>query len=222
MFYFHCIVLSIIIKNSLQGIIYTPFDSYNNPTINSVYGTGDQLKDITYRSYCAVLCNSEHYSDDNCCVGNTISTMQCQSKAECKKLQDYFQYYIIKIALSSYFILVLITAFVVSIITFNFTKDLLFKRKNAITSFLIVLLASVVIPIVIIEIYCCYNQCDIGSIFGADFNKCGGSNLIQSVEIKNEKRSKRNSKENDTLENKKSDRYIQMDEKIDTSKSNRI
>ena len=204
--------------------MYNGWDiKYDAGVLYSIYNDSSEIQALgLYSDYLMIHKKYSSYLLTIVDVGNTISTMQCQSKAECKKLQDYFQYYIIKIALSSYFILVLITAFVVSIITFNFTKDLLFKRKNAITSFLIVLLASVVIPIVIIEIYCCYKQCEIGSIFGADFNKCGGSNLIQSVEIKNEKRSKRNSKENDTLENKKSDRYIQMDEKIDTSKSNRI
>ena len=205
------LILSFLSKG-ICGIIYTPFDSYKNSLINSIYGTGNQLHDNTYRAYCAVLCSTEKYTDESCCIGNTLSTMKCQTKSECKKIKDYFQSYILKIVFSSYFLLILITCASVSLIFFCLTKDREFKTKNALASFILVFCGALVIPIIVIEIYCCCKGVEVGSIFGADFKKCGGSNLMQSVEIKNEKR------KNIVKENEKKN-YVVMEEKPENGSS---
>lgn len=209
----------------LSEIIYTPFDHYLNPSINSIYGTGNKLKDVTYRTYCVLLCGHETYDDDNCCTGNTISTMTCMSQKECKKLQDYFQYYILKIAFSSYFIMVMITGITAGIIVHIRTTDKEYKTRNALSCFLIVFCGALIIPLVILEIYCCYKGYNLGEIFGADFTKCGSNSLIQSIEIKNNIRTRRFSKENldiNDINSRKTDRYVPMEDKIVDSKTNRL
>ena len=173
-------ILYIIIHSD---IIYTPFNEYKDPSINSVYGTGFKLLDITYRSYCSILHNKTYYSDSYCCIGNFFS-MSKLSKNECIKLQKYFRNYVIKIAILSYFLLAILTMLVCFIIFFYFTKDPNYKIKNGIAVSIIIFLASLVIPIIILEIYCLCKGYEMFKLFGGDYRKFSKSNFIQSVEIK--------------------------------------
>ncbi len=175
-------ILFIIIQSK---IIYKPFNEYKNPSINSVYGTGFKLLDITYRSYCSILHNKTYYSDSYCCEGNFYS-MSKLSKNECIKLQNIFRNYVIKIALLSYFLLVILTMFVCFIIFFYLTKDSKYKIKNAIAVSIIIFFASLIIPIIVLEIYCLIKGYEMFKILGGDYNKISQSDFIQSVEIKND------------------------------------
>ncbi len=175
-------ILFIIIQSK---IIYKPFNEYKNPSINSVYGTGFKLLDITYRSYCSILHNKTYYSDSYCCEGNFYS-MSKLSKNECIKLQNIFRNYVIKIALLSYFLLVILTIFVCFIIFFYLTKDSKYKIKNAIAVSIIIFFASLIIPIIVLEIYCLIKGYEMFKILGGDYNKISQSDFIQSVEIKND------------------------------------
>ena len=175
-------ILFIIIHSKL---IYTPFNEYKNPSINSVYGTGFKLLDITYRSYCSILHNKTYYSDSYCCEGNFYS-MSKLSKNECIKLQNIFRNYVIKIALLSYFLLVILTMLVCFIIFFYLTKDSKYKIKNGIAVSIIIFLAALIIPIIVLEIYCLYKGYEMFKILGGDYNKISQSDFIQSVEIKND------------------------------------
>ena len=175
-------ILFIIIQSK---IIYKPFNEYKNPSINSVYGTGFKLLDITYRSYCSILHNKTYYSDSYCCEGNFYS-MNKLSKNECIKLQNIFRNYVIKIALLSYFLLVILTMFVCFIIFFYLTKDSKYKIKNAIAVSIIIFFASLIIPIIVLEIYCLIKGYEMFKILGGDYNKISQSDFIQSVEIKND------------------------------------
>ena len=175
-------ILFIIIHSK---IIYKPFNEYKNPSINSVYGTGFKLLDITYRSYCSILHNKTYYSDSYCCEGNFYS-MNKLSKNECIKLQNIFRNYVIKIALLSYFLLVILTIFVCFIIFFHLTKDSKYKIKNAIAVSIIIFFASLIIPIIVLEIYCLIKGYEMFKILGGDYNKISQSDFIQSVEIKND------------------------------------
>ena len=175
-------ILFIIIQSK---IIYKPFNEYKNPSINSVYGTGFKLLDITYRSYCSILHNKTYYSDSYCCEGNIYSMIKL-SKNECIKLQNIFRNYVIKIALLSYFLLVILTMFVCFIIFFHLTKDSKYKIKNAIAVSIIIFFASLIIPIIVLEIYCLIKGYEMFKILGGDYNKISQSDFIQSVEIKND------------------------------------
>ena len=175
-------ILFIIIHSK---IIYKPFNKYKNPSINSVYGTGFKLLDITYRSYCSILHNKTYYSDSYCCEGNFYS-MSKLSKNECIKLQNIFRNYVIKIALLSYFLLVILTMLVCFIIFFYLTKDSKYKIKNAIAVSIIIFFASLIIPIIVLEIYCLCKGYEMFKILGGDYNKISQSDFIQSVEIKND------------------------------------
>jgi hypothetical protein len=156
-----------------------------NPSINSIYGTGFKLLDITYRSYCSILHNKTYYSDSYCCIGNFYS-MSKLSKKECVKLQNYFRNYVINIALLSYFLLVILTMLVCFIIFFYLTKDPNYKFKNGIAVSIIIFLAALVIPIIVLEIYCLCKGYEMFKLLGGDFNKFSQSSFIQSVEIKND------------------------------------
>ena len=180
-----CLIFSILFIIIQSKIIYKPFNEYKNPSINSVYGTGFKLLDITYRSYCSILHNKTYYSDSYCCEGNFYS-MSKLSKNECIKLQNIFRNYVIKIALLSYFLLVILTIFVCFIIFFHLTKDSKYKIKNAIAVSIIIFFASLIIPIIVLEIYCLIKGYEMFKILGGDYNKISQSDFIQSVEIKND------------------------------------
>jgi len=218
-------ILYIIIHSD---IIYTPFNQYKDPSINSVYGTGFKLFDITYRSYCSILHNKTYYSDSYCCIGNFYS-MSKLSKNECIKLQNYFRNYVINIALLSYFLLVILTMLVCFIIFFYLTKDPNYKFKNGIAVSIIIFLAALVIPIIILEIYCLCKGYEMFKLLGGDYNKFSQSNFIQSVEIKNDdyelakiKRSNGNNNFNlDNINNELTSSNIKTNNKlIDIKESN--
>lgn len=181
--------------------LYTPYSDYKNPTINSVYGTGNRTLDVLYRTKCAELCGTGKYDDEHCCEGNTIDELKCVSFRRCQEILDNFQLYVLNIAVISYFSLLFITMFVIFIVYFHYTKDKKFKCKNACSSSVIVFCAGTVIPITIIQFYCWYKAISIEQFFGAKFSSCVNvDNLLQSVDVKNDERPSRVSK--DTIEQK--------------------
>lgn len=215
------------LKQTIQtSITYSPFKSYNalfNP--NTIYGTGNQLHDISYRAYCTILCNVSSYSDDNCCIGETIQTLTCASPSTCKEIQNAFQNHVLKLTFSSYSILIIITCVIVCVIVYCLTKDPLYKKRNCIASFLLVFCAALIIPIIAIQIYACVNRKKIGEIFGADFSSCGVDKLLHSVEIKHNEKTHRQREGNETNKEVEmaNQKYIPMsDEKEQNIKNSKI
>ena len=61
------------------------------------------------------------------------------------------------------------------------------KIRNGTAASIIVFCGALIIPIILIQIYCCYKNIEIYQFFGGDFKKCCyGKNILnlQSVDIK--------------------------------------
>ena len=194
------IIFLISLKNiySKADELYTPYSDYNNPSINSIYGTGNRTLDVIYREKCAQLCGEKVYDDTHCCEGNTLEEEKCQSFKRCQDILDNFQRYVINIALISYFTLMIIVMFIVFICYYCYTRDKKYKCKNALSSSIIVFLAGTVIPILILQIYCWYKVITIEQYFGANFDACFNiSKSLQSVDVINDQRPDNRNIEND-------------------------
>jgi hypothetical protein len=174
-------------------IYYTPFnlkhaDSNSLITLNTVYGTGNKLYDISYRTFCSLLHNKSFYSDDYCCIGNKINILKPASINKCKSFQNNFRNYFIKITIFSYFFLTFLTMIVLFVVFYVNTIDKKIKVANAFIAAFVVFCGALVVPIVIIEIYCVVKNKEIFKLFGGDYDKffCFIDIKLQSVEIKNE------------------------------------
>ena len=187
---------------SKEDELYIPYSDYNNPSINSIYGTGNRTLDIIYRERCAKLCGEKIYDDSHCCEGNTLEEEKCQSFKRCQDILDNFQRYVIKIALISYFSLMFVVMVIVFIVYYCYTRDKKFKCKNAYSSSFIVFLAGTVIPILILQIYCWYKVITIEQYFGANFDKCFNiSKSLQSVDVLEDQKPENRNIDNDINEN---------------------
>ena len=187
---------------SKEDELYTPYSDYNNPSINSIYGTGNRTLDVIYRENCAKLCGEKIYDDTHCCEGNTLEEEKCQSFKRCQDILDNFQRYVINIALISYFTLMFIVMVIVFICYYCYTRDKKYKCKNAFASSVIVFFAGTVIPILILQIYCWYKVITIEQYFGANFDACFNiSKSLQSVDVINDQRPENRNIENDNYNN---------------------
>ena len=183
---------------SKEDELYTPYSDYNNPSINSIYGTGNRTLDVIYRENCAKLCGEKIYDDTHCCEGNTLEEEKCQSFKRCQDILDNFQRYVINIALISYFTLMFIVMVIVFICYYCYTRDKKYKCKNAFASSVIVFFAGTVIPILILQIYCWYKVITIEQYFGANFDACLNiSKSLQSVDVINDQKPENRNIEND-------------------------
>ena len=193
------ILLSFI--HSKKDELYTPYSDYKNPSINSIYGTGNRTLDVLYREKCAKLCGENTYDDTHCCEGNTLEEEKCQSFKRCQEILDNFQRYVINIALISYFSLMFIVMVIVFFAYYCYTRDKKYKCKNAFASFIIVFFAGTIIPILILQIYCWYKVITIEQYFGANFDACFNiSKSLQNVDVIEEK-----PPENRNIENENND-----------------
>ena len=195
---FFIFLISFINIHSKEDVLYTPYSDYNNPSINSIYGTGNRTLDLLYREKCAKLCGEKTYDDTHCCEGNTLEEEKCQSFRRCQDILDNFQRYIINIALISYFSLMFIVMVVVFFVYYCYTRDKKYKCKNAYSSSLVVFFAATIIPIIILQIYCWYKVITIEQYFGANFDKCFNiSKSLQSVDVLDDQRPERRNIDND-------------------------
>ena len=199
---FFIFFISFINIHSKEDVLYTPYSDYNNPSINSIYGTGNRTLDKIYRENCARLCGEKTYDDSHCCEGNTLEEEKCQSFRRCQDILDNFQRYIINIALISYFSLMFIVMVVVFFVYYYYTRDKKYKCKNAYSSSLVVFFAATIIPIIILQIYCWYKVITIEQYFGANFDKCFNiSKSLQSVDVLDDQRPERRNIDNDINDN---------------------
>ena len=180
--------------------LYTPYSDYENPSINSIYGTGNRTLDILYRENCAKLCGEKNYDDTHCCEGNTLEEEKCQSFKRCQEILDNFQRYVIKIALISYFTLMFIVMIIVFFVYYCYTRDKKYKCKNAFASSVVVFFAGTVIPILVLQIYCWYKVITIEQYFGANFDKCFNiSKSLQSVDVIDDQKPEPRNIDNDNV-----------------------
>ena len=192
--------LSFLYIHSKEDELYTPYSDYENPSINSIYGTGNRTLDILYRENCAKLCGEKNYDDTHCCEGNTLEEERCQSFKRCQEILDNFQRYVIKIALISYFTLIFIVMVVVFFVYYCYTRDKIYKCKNAFASSVVVFFAGTVIPILVLQIYCWYKVITIEQYFGANFDKCFNiSKSLQSVDVIDDQKPEPRNIDNDNV-----------------------
>ena len=192
--------LSFLYIHSKEDELYTPYSDYENPSINSIYGTGNRTLDILYRENCAKLCGEKNYDDSHCCEGNTLEEEKCQSFKRCQEILDNFQRYVIKIALISYFTLMFIVMVIVFFVYYCYTRDKKYKCKNAFASSVVVFFAGTVIPILVLQIYCWYKVITIEQYFGANFDKCFNiSKSLQSVDVIDDQKPEPRNIDNDNV-----------------------
>jgi predicted nucleic acid-binding Zn ribbon protein len=192
--------LSFLYIHSKEDELYTPYSDYENPSINSIYGTGNRTLDILYRENCAKLCGEKNYDDTHCCEGNTLEEERCQSFKRCQEILDNFQRYVIKIALISYFTLMFIVMVIVFFVYYCYTRDKIYKCKNAYASSVVVFFAGTVIPILVLQIYCWYKVITIEQYFGANFDKCFNiSKSLQSVDVIDDQKPEPRNIDNDNV-----------------------
>ena len=192
--------LSFLHIHSKEDELYTPYSDYENPSINSIYGTGNRTLDILYRENCAKLCGEKNYDDTHCCEGNTLEEERCQSFKRCQEILDNFQRYVIKIALISYFTLMFIVMVIVFFVYYCYTRDKIYKCKNAFASSVVVFFAGTVIPILVLQIYCWYKVITIEQYFGANFDKCFNiSKSLQSVDVIDDQKPEPRNIDNDNV-----------------------
>ena len=192
--------LSFLYIHSKEDELYTPYSDYENPSINSIYGTGNRTLDILYRENCAKLCGENTYDDTHCCEGNTLEEERCQSFKRCQEILDNFQRYVIKIALISYFTLMFIVMVIVFFVYYCYTRDKIYKCKNAFASSVVVFFAGTVIPILVLQIYCWYKVITIEQYFGANFDKCFNiSKSLQSVDVIDDQKPEPRNIDNDNV-----------------------
>ena len=192
--------LSFLYIHSKEDELYTPYSDYENPSINSIYGTGNRTLDILYRENCAKLCGEKNYDDTHCCEGNTLEEEKCQSFKRCQEILDNFQRYVIKIALISYFTLMFIVIVIVFFVYYCYTRDKKYKCKNAFASSVVVFFAGTVIPILVLQIYCWYKVITIEQYFGANFDKCFNiSKSLQSVDVIDDQKPEQRNIDNDNV-----------------------
>ena len=181
------ITIIILLKNIISWTpYYDPFNNLKDPRTNTIYGTGNRLIDTSYRAYSAIKCKQEEYNDDNCCVGSSYANLKCLNKKECLKIQNFFRNYVLKIAFLSYFSFILLTMIIVFILYYC-NSEQTHKIRNGTAASIIVFCGALIIPIILIQIYCCYKNIEIYQFFGGDFKKCCyGKNILnlQSVDIK--------------------------------------
>ena len=192
--------LSFLYIHSKEDELYTPYSDYENPSINSIYGTGNRTLDVLYRENCAKLCGEKNYDDTHCCEGNTLEEERCQSFKRCQEILDNFQRYVIKIALISYFTLMFIVMVIVFFVYYCYTRDKIYKCKNAFASSVVVFFAGTVIPILVLQIYCWYKVITIEQYFGANFDKCFNiSKSLQSVDVIDDQKPEPRNIDNDNV-----------------------
>jgi predicted nucleic acid-binding Zn ribbon protein len=156
--------------------------------------------DILYRENCAKLCGEKNYDDTHCCEGNTLEEEKCQSFKRCQEILDNFQRYVIKIALISYFTLMFIVMVIVFFVYYCYTRDKIYKCKNAFASSVVVFFAGTVIPILVLQIYCWYKVITIEQYFGANFDKCFNiSKSLQSVDVIDDQKPEQKNIDNDNV-----------------------
>jgi hypothetical protein len=181
---------------SCEGDIhYTPFQPKNKqiPT-NSIYGTGNKITDVVYRASCKALCKKNYIREfpNYCCSGESLETLKCNTMDYCNILRGYINEFLISIVFTSYISLILITMLVIFLIYYFLSKRTLQRSStkqcilNGLVASTIVLFTGLILPIIILKITSIYMKKSMTSILGGEFKEINPTNLIMSVEVRND------------------------------------
>jgi hypothetical protein len=101
------------LRNSrLLNVIYHPFDN----EVNSIYGTGNALKDVVYKDYCHIICNTR------CCSGNDIQKLKCLTVLQCEILLNRIKVFTLYIIFVCYIGFSIITSIIIFFVYFCITR----------------------------------------------------------------------------------------------------
>lgn len=163
-------------KRSLN-IFYKPFDN----EINSVYGTGNVLKDVVYKVNCMIKCKS------HCCSGENFTNIKCLLQSQCLKKVEKVKKFILKVVFACYSTLAILTSIIVFIIYFFISKRFYDNKqsfKNGLATLLFSLSIFLILPILFLIIYSKLKKIRIVEILGGNFSKY--KNLLLKTDVKND------------------------------------
>jgi len=170
---------SIINKIRNLSIEYNTFDN----EVNSVYGTGNVMKDVVYKVNCFIKCKSK------CCSGEYFSNIKCLQNELCNKKIKKVRKYILNIILTVYFSLAAFTGIILFIIYFFFSRKYYENKqslKNAFSAFLFSQAIFLIIPIIILFIISKCKNKKIIEILGGDFKRY--KNIFYITETREDKK----------------------------------
>jgi hypothetical protein len=183
-----------------------------NNEFNSIYGTGNRLKDVVYKTACLSTCNSLHIDVQNsCCSGNDINKLECKSEQFCKLLKKYIDDYLFSIIISSYSAFIIITMITMFIIFYylSYTKFLAQEIKlsgeytkisninkkqsliNGLVAATLTLFLFLIFPILILKTISIFKKKSMTSLLGGKFQIISSFKLLTSIEIKESEKEKR-------------------------------
>lgn len=183
-----------------------------NNEFNSVYGTGNRLKDVIYKTACLSTCISLNIDVKNsCCSGNDINKLECKSEQYCKLLKKYIEDYLFSIIISSYSALIIITMITMFIIFYylSYTKFLAQEIKlsgeytkissinkkqsfiNGLVAATLTLFLFLILPILILKTISIFKKKSMTSLLGGKFQIISSFRLLTSIEIKESEKEKR-------------------------------
>lgn len=169
-----------------------------NITTNSIYGTGNKLKDLLYKNACTTICKEVNGGGKlSCCVGG-IQDIKCMDEQFCQILIDLVNRFLIMIIFSTYFSLMLLTMIIIFIIFYTLSRkraknELSIKGSclNGLVAALLVLFAGLIVPIAILKIISLYKKKSMTKLLGGNFQKISTTELVMTVNLKNEQKKKR-------------------------------
>jgi hypothetical protein len=112
-------------------IEYTVFHPGNNDNndinlnkMNSVFGTGNKLKDIALNSACISICrnSSDTYTKGICCTGENLVSIKCMDRDYCKKLYKDINSYLTFLIITVYFSTAIVTMLIMFLIFFILSR----------------------------------------------------------------------------------------------------
>jgi hypothetical protein len=180
--------------------------------LNSIYGTGNKLKDVIYRTSCLSTCNSTNiYLGKLCCSGNDINQLECKPQKYCKLLKNHIEDYLFLTIISTYIAVLVITMIIMFIIFYylsykNFLaqeisisgenrnlSDINKKQSliNGLVAATLTLFLFLIIPIIILKIVSFLKKKSMTRLLGGKFQIISSTRLLISLEIKENEKEKR-------------------------------
>jgi hypothetical protein len=183
-------------------IEYTPFKSENVPN-NTIFGTGNRLKDLVYKLACEIKCFPNHiktsYANENnikfCCQWiDDLKSINCAEKEQCEYLDNLIKNYLITLVFSIYFSLMIITMSCIFFIFFYISQKSVTKSqavKNGLVAAILVFLSAFIFPILILKIICLYKNLSMTKILGGEFSSVSMTQMVVSFKLKDSEKTQK-------------------------------
>ena len=188
-------------KINAFDLLYSPFfvdhtkERFN--ITNSMYGTGNKLKDIIYMAACRSIC-SENDTLIVCCTGERLNNLTCMYEEFCGELLEEFNSYLTSLIITCYFGVMIVFMIIVFFVFYFFSKkkSKLGTRQSVINgaiAALVVLFTCLIIPIIIMKIvsWLFFENKSITRLLGGEFKMISSSEIMMSVNTKDKERQKK-------------------------------